>query len=849
MSLSKSTAFLSLTCVLVIFSGLASAYAQPEAPDRKYLFQEDKDKKEREQNQREAVRNKKKRYQSSEKSGQLPFDVSATSLNFDSTGNKLIADGGVLITYSSFILEAMKAVIDVATNEAEITGDVRISDVTGSLTADSAKLNLNTGSGHLEDVQIEFAEGGFKLDAAEAERERGEIYTLKETTLTTCECAEETNCPPWRIRANDAKIVRNGYGQVWGATVDVLNVPVFYTPYLIFPAKSERQSGLLPATFGRGRRSGFDFELPFFWAIDDSTDMTLTGIYESNVRTGLDTELRKVFSLNHRLEGGLIYLNESARDGALLGTNTTGLSDPTFSDNRFGGYLNDSWRGEAGEVPIQFLLDGRYVSDDLFVREYENDKIAKFNSRFVTSRAVLRAPISSTFTADLSSEFNQSLVSDDDFVFQRLPEAQVTGVNVFKPFGENPLGAKLVATSKAISTNFLRKESYTGSRSELQQAVKLPFHYRNYFDAAVEGSLRGSYYNLTDPTKLTPGNNGAASTTEELKKNSDRLIPSLNASANTVFERVFQASDSDFWKSFTELGTLGRNQELVRLKHTLEPGLKYRYVPDVDQEDTPIFDSQDQLPERNVVTYQLTQRLFARYEPRNSYVYGIEEATPEPEDLESLRSTVPIDQEYVFGFDDTYSGGDFQRLRSGTVRELARLKVAQSYDIEEAQQDESDNGVGDAKDPFSDVAIETLVFPNDYFAIRTKTDFDAEDAEFRSYSVESQLQDKRGDQLRTRLRFVQGNFRQLETGAEIKIIERLKLGYYSRYDDVSAELIESKVGLRLLSSCNCWVLDVNMTDRINPDETKIAFNVTLVGLGELSQRFFSSMNRTNQTSQ
>ncbi len=200
MTLSKSTAFLSLTVVLVIVSGIASAYAQPEAPDRKYLFQEDKDKKEREQSQREAVRNKKKRYQSSEKSGLLPFDVSATSLNFDSTGNKLIADGGVLITYSSFILEAMKAVIDVSTNEAEITGDVRISDVTGSLTADSAKLNLNTGSGHLEDVQIEFAEGGFKLDAAEAERDRGEIYTLKETTLTTCECAEETNCPPWRIR-------------------------------------------------------------------------------------------------------------------------------------------------------------------------------------------------------------------------------------------------------------------------------------------------------------------------------------------------------------------------------------------------------------------------------------------------------------------------------------------------------------------------------------------------------------------------------------------------------------------------------------------------------------------------
>ena len=70
----------------------------------------------------------------------------------------------------------------------------------------------------------------------------------------------------------------------------------------------------------------------------NSADMTISGVYESNVRFGSELELRKIFSYDNRIELGGVYLNESARNGDLLGTNTEGLYDPTIGTNRYGGF-------------------------------------------------------------------------------------------------------------------------------------------------------------------------------------------------------------------------------------------------------------------------------------------------------------------------------------------------------------------------------------------------------------------------------------------------------------------------------------------------------------------------------
>ena len=236
-----------------------------------------------------------------------------------------------------------------------------------------------------------------------------------------------------------------------------------------------------------------------------------------------------------------------------------------------------------------------------------------------------------------------------------------------------------------------------------------------------------------------------------------------------------------------------------------------------------------------MVTYGVTQRFFGRYEPRGGAADSIEELTPTADDLGSYRSEDPLDSTANFGV--AAAGGGYQRLRSGSARELAAFKLSQSFDLIEAQED-----LPPGETPFSDVNADMLLFPNDYVILRGRADYNAERNRFSDYTAEAQLEDKRTDRLRTRLRFVDGQFRQLESNFEIRLSESFRFGYYNRYDDLDNQLIEQKVGMRYLSQCKCWIADIDFTDRINPDETKISFNITLFGLGEINQRFFPTMH-------
>lgn len=845
-----SGAFELLFLNLITSHHILEAQQQVMPPDRRFIFLDDQLKRQRALQRKTEFKQKRSRAASSKALGgqSLPFDISADVIEFDTSGSVLEAAGNVIISYSSLIAEASEARVDTIKNEAELIEDVRISDVNSNLTAEKARVNLDTGEAFLEEVQLFFAEGDYRVSAKEVTRSSGDEFTLKDTVLTTCLCPDGDDCPPWSMYASDAKIERDGYGQAWGSTLRVYNTPVMYLPYVFFPAKSERQSGFLPATFGVGRRAGSTFQVPFYWDIDKSTDATITGIYEAKIRTGADVEFRKSFARNHNLEFGLLYYDETQRDGRLLGTRIDGLADPTLDKTRFAGFLDEQWSTKIAGQPLQLIIDGRYVSDDLLPREFERDRIARQEDRFVTSTAVLRTPIADSFSLDLSSEYNQALVTNDDFVFQRLPELELSGITYHKPFGENPFGLRLVLSHSASSANFVRKEDYSGQRHELNENIKVPFFLGNYLEGAVQSGLRYSQYSLSssDTFQSDLTGEGLLDEPEEvdplddtLPNSSDRFIPSVDTTVGTAFEKVYPLDDESLFKFIGELGKSGRSQELVRMKHTIEPNIRHRFVANVDQTDNPQFDSKDRLAERNVVTYGVTQRFFGRYEPRNAYVYGVEETAPRVEDMQGLSASGPLDETVQFGV-DPLADTSFASLRRGQVEELVTFRLSQSYNL-------LDNPPNSNRSTsFTDVAADLALFPNEYFRIRTRSDFNVENAGFSSYLIEGQLSNNRGDLIRSRLRFVQDSIRQLESGVEFGLTDRIRIGYYSRYDDQLQTFIEQRGGLRLTSSCNCWMMDILVADQTNPDDTRVSFNITLLGLGELGNTFFTSVSGRNE---
>ena len=61
------------------------------------------------------------------------------------------------------------------------------------------------------------------------------------------------------------------------AIVKVYDIPIFYIPRLSHPDPSvERRSGFLPPSFSDSKNLGSGMSIPYFWALNDDKNFTLT---------------------------------------------------------------------------------------------------------------------------------------------------------------------------------------------------------------------------------------------------------------------------------------------------------------------------------------------------------------------------------------------------------------------------------------------------------------------------------------------------------------------------------------------------------------------------------------------
>lgn len=845
------------------FVFIKAAVAQVEPPNKQFLFFEDRlDKKKKKKKKIEIQKKQSDAMRKAREAG-FPYDITATNIDYDSTGKKIKGSGGVIIGYASSIVEAEEGEVSLEDKVANLRGDVRVTDTGGTVAAEEMSFKLDDGTGIMKNSELFFEDGHYHFLGEEIAKVGKDDFEIKECTLTTCECAESDSTDPWRLEGKTGTITKEGYGQIYDGLLYAYGVPVLYTPYALFPVKTERQSGFLPGTFGGAGRSGFSFALPLFLVLDRSTDATISGVYNSNARVGVDTEFRKAFSDYTDLEMGGLYFNESMRGDSLLGTNLKDLygNPQTLRDvvdlNRYGGYLNfDSVNNQLFDNDLQFIVRGKYVSDDLLLREYNDKEIGPYNTRFVTSRATARYNFLDSFSLETAAEYNQAMVDNDKTTFQRIPDVSLGGLHIFRPFGENPLGAKLVLTDSVTETTFVRDQLFDGSRAEIYEQLNLPFHYKNYFDVTLGTDIRATKYSLMETetgaqkTVVNPATGQQETIIEHLPDSSDRVLPGFTADMGTTLEQVFDVNDINPIKYIAELGQQGRSGELKRIKHTFEPNVRYRFVPEVDQDDNPAFDSTDRLPQRNLVTYSLMQRIYGRFEGRDQNIYGIEETSPEPQDLGILNSRTPIDETFDLGgqsFQDTYA-----RTRRGIRPELFNFLVAQTYDINaDRNRLKLERETGQDIDPYSDLSFQSNILPNEYFRILGAMTIGPDDQNFSSYTVGAQLLDKRGDQLRTSLRYIDSTptpVRQSESSLELRLTDRFKLGLYGRYDAVDDSWLETKIGVRFNSSCRCWILDVDYWERANPDDTRVTVTLTLNGILELPVKAWNQRNNNGDGS-
>ena len=301
--------------------------------------------------------------------------------------------------------------------------------------ANKLELSNELEAGTAADFTARQAGGGIMAAAFATRTEEGEIE-LYNAYYTACEpCIEEgrTKKPSWRIKARkvrqdkDTRTVRYN-----DAVLEFLGVPLFWTPYLAHPDPSaDRASGFLTPFGGISSTKGLTARIPYYWAIDDYTEATITPHIFQRVNPLVQYQFARKFNTGvFDVEGSFTYASFFDRNGDTF--DAADFVDP--SQAPLGRKLRSHIYAKGLFVPNETWTYGFGVqlsTDDNYLNRYDQDERPE---RFGLYDSESRRNISQAFLVGQDDSFR---FSTSAFGFQDLRtsfrELNNGLINIFEP--------------------------------------------------------------------------------------------------------------------------------------------------------------------------------------------------------------------------------------------------------------------------------------------------------------------------------------------------------------------------------------------------------------------------------
>ncbi len=390
-------------------------------------------------------------------SGEEPAQITADGVEFDQDLNVFTARGNVRIEQGGTLLTADWIALNNVTRHGIASGNVVITDSEDILYADFLQFNLATGQGVVYDGELE-ADTGFRMVGSEVRKTGDETYEFEDPVLTTCNCPEEDDRLPWTIKASEADMRVGGYAVTKNTRVNVLGVPILWTPRGIFPVKSDRQSGLLFPLIGNSRRRGFEIGVPIFWAAHPRVGVTVTPTYAWDRGPYLNFDLEYALGMEGSQDFGTLSATVVPQDteieeqeNALFDSTRWGVR---FRHQQFGGI---PW-GVQAKAFVNWSSDNQFPSDYDLLDDYRRD-------RFLPSLLSLTKVFSpfGSFGSYAAVRWADDLQSPDDrdrddFLLQRLPEFTLSQASSFVPESPIPFTERLLTSFDVKYTHFWYQE-------------------------------------------------------------------------------------------------------------------------------------------------------------------------------------------------------------------------------------------------------------------------------------------------------------------------------------------------------------------------------------------------------
>ena len=519
---------------------------------------------------------------------QSPAPRAAVEIRADSQfqdGALRRAVGDVELRYRSVILTADELEYDEASGDVEARGDVHYRTLDGQQDLQAATMSYNTltelgtfyqargraSSASQGGTRILTTDNPFQFQARVVHK-AGDHYTIHDGRLTNCDPAS----PWWTLRSSRAEIVPGRAAVVKNGVLRLRGFPLLYVPYFRKSLKRmPRQSGFLTPTVGNSSRFGRILGQSYYWAINRSFDLTFGGTLYTSRGFASNASLRGRPTKNSSFSAIFFDMRDRGRerdDGTRLkqGGNSFDMKGQIV--------FGDGWRGVA-DLHYLSSLEFRQA----FNQSYEEAVFSQIRSIGFLTRNF------STFSFNAALMRNvqfQSVTRDDNIVIRKLPSIEFN--SRMRQFGSPKLPLWLSFDSSLDLISRTQRSFQTRrfvQRGMFYPRVSTRLSFKGFTVTPTLGARAFAYGQRRTPEGLRG---------ENLYRRTGEIAVDVAAPA---FERVFRAPK---W-----LGD--------RVKHVIEPRLRYRYTRGVQDFDSAIrFDSRDLVHNTNEAEVSLTNRLYAK---------------------------------------------------------------------------------------------------------------------------------------------------------------------------------------------------------------------------------------------
>ncbi|MBI5887970.1 MAG: LPS-assembly protein LptD [Deltaproteobacteria bacterium] len=673
-----------------------------------------------------------------------PVNVTADSLNYDNAAQTYHASGNVEAVQDKIVLRADEMVFDMVNNTGAARGHLSGTDEGGNeMSGESLTMDIKEETVVIFKARLFFKRENVYLSGDVMKKTGEETYESDKLTYTPCDCPEGQR-PAWSFYASHANIERGQYMTGRHAFFQIKDVPVLYTPYFTVPIKNERQTGFLTPKPGYSRLRGFVIENAFFWDIAKNEDATFYLDVETQRGLGKGVEYRYIrkrssfgeFNFYQYKEKNIERVREFRKNFANLARPMTASNDRWQLKYNHNEYLPGGFVIKAN---INVVSDDEYFID--FAKTGKDRSLGSLESNVSLSRSWSAY----SFVTQLRY-FDNLLVQDKSTILQKLPEMN------FKGADQSVASTPFYISFESSFINFNRDTGVRGQRLDAHPRLSLPVNASGYFDFTPSIAPRATLYEVNGD----PQGGGY----------NERYVYDVKADLTTTFVRIFE----------TDSGAPGA------VKHTIRPKIEYTYLPEMIQDDQPVFDSVDHLPAASALTYSLNNTLT----------------------------------------------GKFMRNGNRSYLDFLYMDISQTYDINEATR--RLHAVSAPRRPFSDVSAELILKPAAGLKVSGKEKFNTYDKTPTSYDASVEWTGSGGNRVSLTERFLRAQTRYIEAYVNYRAARAVNMSYAQRYSDDLKKSLETVYGLEYKPQC--W--SVNATYTVKPEEKSIFFTFNLMGLGKVA---------------